>query len=133
MILARAGVERLGLMGSVAHTIDVKDILPAPGQGAIAIEVRAGDKNILDYLSPLNDNETELSVTAERIVLKALGGGCQHPLGTYGRFEKGILTLDACYPHADSGSLVKVHYSFASNDPIELGETVARMLKEQTI
>ena len=130
MILARAGVERLGLMENVAHIIDVKDILPAPGQGAIAIETRVGDNNILHYLIPLNDVETELSVTAERTVLKELGGGCQHPLGTYGRFIDGVLTLDACYPLTGSDSLTKVHCASSNNNATELGETVAKMLKD---
>ncbi len=132
MILAQAGVERLGLMKNVNHIIAVGDVLPAPGQGAIAIEMREGDTETYSYLQHLNDAVTERCVTAERTVLSALGGGCQLPLGTYARYEEGTLTLDACYPIAGENELVRVNYSSQSDDAVELGIVVAKMLMNNT-
>src|ERR1700733_976796 len=77
MILASAGLERLGLTEHLAHKISLEWMLPAVGQGALGIECRSDDSETLEILAPLNHLPTKLSVTAERALLSAMGGGCQ--------------------------------------------------------
>ena len=100
MILAAAGMERLGLGDEIIHYIPTDDMLPAPGQGALAIEAREDDAEVAKLLFPLEDNEARLSSSTEREILHALGGGCQLPLGTFVRKSGGEYIIDACiaYP-----------------------------------
>jgi hydroxymethylbilane synthase len=100
MILASAGMERLGLGGDIAHHIPTEDMLPAPGQGALAIEAREDDAEVSKLLYPLENHDARLSSSTEREILHALGGGCQLPLGTFVRKEGDEYVIDACiaYP-----------------------------------
>jgi len=95
MILARAGLARCELAGRVTERLDPAEFLPACGQGALAIEVRRDDEAIAGVLSPLEHGPTRCAVTAERAMLTELGGGCQVPVGAYGRFEgdSNVLTV----------------------------------------
>ena len=81
VILARSGLNRLGLGGSVTETIDPLQMLPAPGQGALAVECRADDADIIAAVAKLDDPETRAAVTAERAVLEELQAGCAAPVG----------------------------------------------------
>lgn len=87
MILARAGLVRMGLDGRITERLDPVEFLPACGQGALAIEIRQDDSQMRDVLAPLNDPRTQLAVAAERAFLASLGGGCQVPVGAYARFD----------------------------------------------
>ena len=111
VILAAAGLVRLGFPhtgsftvdGVVLHASPLPTFLPAPGQGAVAVEVRSDDANAIRLLSPLNDPETAAAVAAERAVVAALGGGCHLALGALGRVEGGMLHLEAAFfPEPDS-------------------------------
>jgi hydroxymethylbilane synthase len=82
VVLAAAGLRRLGLAGRISHTFDVAEMTPAPGQGALAIETRASGPGF-DAARLLHDEQVFTAVTAERAVLEALGGGCQVPIGAY--------------------------------------------------
>ncbi len=128
MILAGAGIHRLGLTEHIAHTIPLEDVLPAPGQGAIAIEIAASNTDVAELLKKLNHEETAISVNAEREVLAALGGGCQLPLGTYGRIENGQLTLDACIAQLDGKNLLRSTLSGPASDAKSIGKKVAEDL-----
>jgi hydroxymethylbilane synthase len=83
IVLARAGLVRLGLSGRITQRLDPAEFLPACGQGAMAVQTRAGDREVFDLGRTLDDESTRLCVIAERAFLEALGGGCQAPLGAY--------------------------------------------------
>lgn len=103
VILAAAGLQRLGLPaegafrcgGGSLHAFALPGFLPAPGQGAIAVEVRADDAEARGIVGPLDDADTSAAVRAERAVLRALGGGCHLALGALGRIDEGLLHLEA--------------------------------------
>lgn len=97
IILARAGVVRLGLEESVTQVLPFDVMLPAPGQGALAVQCRAGDTTILSLVEPLHDATTAAAVTAERAFLQAMGGGCAQPIAALGRVEDARLILEALY------------------------------------
>ncbi len=107
MILASAGMERLGLGGEIAHHIPTKDMLPAPGQGALAIEARNNDVEVAKLLFPLEDQAARLSSSTEREILHALGGGCQLPLGTFVRKEGGEYLIDACIAYPSGNGMLR--------------------------
>jgi hydroxymethylbilane synthase len=83
LVLAAAGLDRLGLTQSISHRFSVAEICPAPGQGALAIECRADDAATQALLAPLDDAVTRYAVTAERAALHGLGGGCSVPIGIF--------------------------------------------------
>lgn len=95
MMLAFAGVKRLGWEHRIAQVIPTSLILPAVGQGALGIEIREGDKETAKYVLALNDEETAAAACAERALLRTLEGGCQIPIGAYARRIGTRLTLDA--------------------------------------
>ncbi|HKQ71533.1 MAG TPA: hydroxymethylbilane synthase [Polyangiaceae bacterium] len=83
VVLARAGLERLGLEARITETLAPELVIPAPGQGALAIECRAGDGATRGLLAPLSDPETEIAVACERGAMKTVGGNCNVPFGAY--------------------------------------------------
>lgn len=93
VIVAAAGLRRLGMENRITEYISSDICLPAVGQGALGIEVREGDEETISLLRPLHDEETALAVAAERSFLRALGGGCQVPIGALGLFEGERLVL----------------------------------------
>ncbi len=94
IILAKAGLDRLGLSAHITQVLPQEISLPAAGQGAIGIESRAADSETLRVLAQLNHAETRAAVTAERAALAGLEGGCQVSIGAWGRMENGKLALD---------------------------------------
>lgn len=94
IVLAAAGLRRLGWEKRIAALLAPPQMLPAPGQGSLAIECRADDKEIITLVGQLNDYSTRLGVTAERVVLAALHGGCSAPIAAWGRIDGGRLLLD---------------------------------------
>lgn len=132
MLLASAGIERLGLSEAINQKIPTTTIIPAPGQGAIAIEARAGDESIATICSVLHDEQTANAVTAEREVLRMLGGGCQVPLGTFASERDGALHLESCIAMTDGKKMIRANAVSGLNEtPFELGGRVASMLIEQ--
>ena len=95
VILAMSGVERMGLVDRVSYRIPETEIVPAVGQGAIGIEIRAEDDRIAALCARIGHEPTQVCVNAERLVLAALEGGCQVPLGAHARFDDGALCMDA--------------------------------------
>jgi hydroxymethylbilane synthase len=81
VVLAAAGLARLGRLDEAAEILDPGQMLPAPGQGALAVECRSGESGIVDLLAPLDDAATRAAVTAERVLLAALEAGCTAPVG----------------------------------------------------
>ncbi|VVE47864.1 porphobilinogen deaminase [Pandoraea anhela] len=108
IILAAAGLKRLGLAARIRAIIPTDASLPAAGQGALGIEVRAGRPEILQWLAPLHDANTTLAVSAERAVSRALGGSCQVPLGAYAeRSSHGDLALRAFIASTDGATVLR--------------------------
>ncbi|WP_354682071.1 hydroxymethylbilane synthase [Cupriavidus necator] len=95
IILAAAGLKRLGLGERIRALLPIEVSLPAAGQGALGIEIKAGRPELAEWLAPLNHQPTALAVSAERAVARMLGGSCQVPLGAHARWEGEQLRLDA--------------------------------------
>jgi hydroxymethylbilane synthase len=123
IILASAGLNRLGKTELVRQIIPVESMCPAAGQGALAIEVRAGDQPVLDALLFLDDAGARAETDCERALLRKLGGGCQVPIGANAESRGGTLHLEAVVASPD-GNLV-LRESLAGSDPVKLGELVA--------
>lgn len=125
IVLAAAGVQRLGLGKSVAERLPPERFLPAPGQGAIAIQCRA-DEPLRDLLAAVNHAPTWAAVTAERALLAELGAGCSAPVAALARVEGGgRLVLDALVASRDGRTVVRVRGEGAAARPEELGRSLA--------
>ena len=97
LVLAAAGLKRLGLAGRIRHVFDTDEMLPAAGQGALGIEIRADRADLAQALAPLADAATSLAVAAERAVSRALGGSCSMPLAAHATLQAGRLRLRAAW------------------------------------
>ena len=133
IVLAAAGLMRLGLAGRIRTKFDPAQMLPAAGQGALGIEVRTDRQDIIDALAPLADSATWLTVTAERAVSRSMGGSCSMPLAAFGRFEGETLHLDAAWGDPEGKlPMVRVQDSAVVKDfttANALGERVAAQLQ----
>ena len=107
MILAKAGVTRLGWAKRITDILPFELMLPAVGQGALAIESRVGDQHIEEMLRPLHHQPTAVTVIAERALLRYLEGGCQIPVGAYGQINGSELRLDAMIGSLDGKRIVR--------------------------
>ena len=97
IVLAAAGLKRLGLAERIRHVFDTAQMLPAAGQGALGIEIRAGRADLLEALAPLADAGTQLACAAERAVSRAMGGSCSMPLAAHATLEDGQMHLRAAW------------------------------------
>ncbi len=107
IILAAAGLIRLGFSSRIASLLDADDSLPAPGQGALALECRSDRANIVAALAPLADFGTTLATTAERSFSRALGGSCHTPLAAYAEWEEGTLWLRGLLASRDGKDVLR--------------------------
>jgi hydroxymethylbilane synthase len=130
ILLACAGLERLGLGERIRSRLIAPDWLPAPGQAAIAVEIRAGDGRVAELMSALDDPETRLAVTAERAMNETLGGSCTVPVAAYCVVAEHGLTLHGLVGNAKTGELLRAQADSATDSPVELGRQVAAMLLE---
>ena len=130
IILAKAGLDRLGWSDKITEVISPEISLPAVGQGALGIEAREADQDLLDLLAGLEDAETRAGVTAERALLAELEGGCQVPLGAWGRIEQERLVLDACVSSPDGTDYIRKRTAGRPEHPEAVGRELARMLLE---
>ncbi|MGO9378445.1 MAG: hydroxymethylbilane synthase [Dissulfurispiraceae bacterium] len=127
IILAAAGVKRLGWSERITEILSTETSLPAIGQGAIGIECRTeGDIN--DLIAPLNDPETSICVHAERAFLKRLEGGCQVPIGAYARLNAKILVMEGLVGSLTGDVIIKEKIEGASSDAEALGLALAEKL-----
>jgi hydroxymethylbilane synthase len=107
VILACAGLRRLGLQERISSVFDYSQMLPAPGQGALAVEIRAGDAKISAIASALNHADTAIAVTVEREFLRRMGGGCNIPIAIYARIENGIMLIDGLVASTDGKRVIR--------------------------
>jgi hydroxymethylbilane synthase len=126
LLLACAGLDRIGAAGRISERLDARIFVPAPCQGAIAIETRSGG-DAAAVCARVDHRHTRIAAAAERAVLIALGGGCLLPLGAWARFEDGRLILTAALD--TGGTLRRVELAGAAAAPEELGERVAARLR----
>jgi len=130
ILLAKAGMDRLGVSQRISEILSPEVCMPAVGQGAIAVECRLKDTETADILAPLDDAETRTAIIAERALLAALQGGCQVPLGAWARIERGELVLEACVCSVDGVQYVKQRATAPPDQAAALGEHMARLLIE---
>jgi hydroxymethylbilane synthase len=129
IILAASGLDRLERAAAIRERFAPEVLCPAPGQGALAIECRAGDEAIHTMLQPLDDAATRKAVTAERRCLSALGGGCLVPIGAYCHSDGVELSLRAVVASVDGRQMITAERQHADADT--LGEQLAQQLLEQ--
>jgi len=131
IVLACAGLDRLGLGARIRHRLDPPVWLSAAAQGAIAIEHREGDARIAELLEPLHDADTALCVAAERALTRYLQGSCQVPIAAFCLQTEIGLHLSGLVGDAESGRLVRAEDDGQNEAPEALGERVARMLLDR--
>ncbi len=130
LILAAAGLKRLGFADRISAAVDVDDCVPAPGQGIVAIETRADDQDTLAALSPINDATAIAALTAERAVVTTLGGGCQVPIGAFAETRDNHLHLRAVVASLDGSQLLRREGTRPIGSARALGVAVAEGLLE---
>jgi hydroxymethylbilane synthase len=121
IVLAKAGLDRLGWTSRITEVLSPEVSLPAVGQGALAIESRESQREIVEILAKLDHAETRAAVLAERALLREVQGGCQIPLGAWARIENGRLLLDACIASLDGAKYIRKQVSGDARDPESLG------------
>lgn len=131
IILASAGLIRLGLADRIASFIDVEQSLPAAGQGAVGIECRTDDMQVHALLAPLADAETTYCVRAERAMNNHLQGGCQVPIGGYAVLQQGQLYLRALVGDIDGSRIIRAEGKSAVENAEILGVQIAEQLLAQ--
>lgn len=131
IILAAAGLIRLEMHERIKATISSKQSLPAVGQGAVGIECRNDDAELIALLAPLNHKDTEIRVLAERALNAKLQGGCQVPIGSFAEIKGDSLLLRGLVGSPDGSSIIRAQLSASISDPVNLGERVAEQLIAQ--
>jgi hydroxymethylbilane synthase len=131
IVLAAAGLTRLGLEARITRRLEADEMLPAPGQGALGIECVAGRAEIAALLAPLGDPPTTLCVRAERAVSRALGGSCALPLAAYAELHASRIKLRALVASTDGKRVIRCEVEGDAADPQGLGERAASDLRRQ--
>lgn len=129
-LLAAAGLRRLGLGDRIVSLLDPPQWLGAPGQGAIAVQARANDEQMLHVLRTLDHAPTRVAVTAERALLAALEGGCQVPIGAALLHDHDAYTLHGVIASVDGTKVVRGSIAVQASDPVGAGQTLAAQLHD---
>ncbi|HEY8354244.1 MAG TPA: hydroxymethylbilane synthase [Methylophilaceae bacterium] len=131
IILAAAGLKRLGLEARITDLIDVDDSIPAVGQGALGIEIRADRTDLLPVLAPLNDTETAACVEAERGMSRALAGSCTVPLGAFAEKRGDEIHIRGFVASVDGREMLRESLTGSAQDPETLGQMLAQRLRDR--
>jgi len=131
IILACAGLHRVGLQDEITLPLSFEYMLPAPGQGALALEIRKNDGRVFNYTSFLHHQPTALAVAAERQFLRRMGGGCNSPIAVHGRFERGLLHLEGLVSSADGREVLRNTCVHGPHQAEEAGDALASSLLGQ--
>ncbi len=129
IILAAAGLTRLGKTQLVREVLSEEFMCPAAGQGALGIEIRAGDEEMRKHLAFLDDPDARAATTCERALLHKLGGGCQVPIGAFAEMREGLLHLTAVVARPDGSTILRETQS--GSQAVALGETVGDNLLQR--
>lgn len=130
IILATAGIKRLGLATNITQVISPEQILPAIGQGALGLEVRRNDENTINLLDFLNHKETEVTIRAERAFLKELEGGCQVPIAAFAHLKGKNVHLEGMVAELNGSKIIRDEISGEKARAEEVGIELARRLLE---
>lgn len=128
LVLAAAGLIRLEHRDRISATLPAEVCVPAPGQGAIAVEVRSGDTRVIDIVRRIDDEVSRAVLTAERAVVARLGGGCQMPLGAYAVVDDGMMTLTAVVLSGDGARAARAEATGPIEDAENIGTDAADVL-----
>lgn len=128
VVLAAAGITRMGWAERITSYIPTTQMVSAVGQGAIGIEIREDDEFMLHVMERIGHPETMECVTAERVVMRRLEGGCQVPIGAYARYEDDTLTMDALVGSVDGTHIVREQLCGDAGQPEALGEAMVERL-----
>ena len=129
IVLAAAGVIRLGLAKHIGEYLSFDVMLPAPGQGAMAVQCRADDSATLTLLQAIDDPLTRIAVTAERAFLNGLGGGCSAPVAAYAQLKDQLLQMTGLVASVDGQRVIRL--SGVGSEPIQLGTELAQLALTQ--
>jgi hydroxymethylbilane synthase len=129
VILAASGLRRLGLDDSITELLDPSLFPPSPGQGALAVQVRAGDRELLEMLNAFGDPDADAAVRAERALLAELHGGCSVPVGALAVHHDGVVSLSAQVTSLDGTE--RASGAISGPDPEATGTTLAAVLRER--
>jgi hydroxymethylbilane synthase len=130
-VLAAAGIQRMGWQDRIRDYLDISEFVPAPGQGALGIEIRADNHELRELLEPLNDAGIARAIASERSFLRAVGGGCTSPIGAYASIVNGSATFTGMLATEDLGQMC-IERIECSADQLESAarDMAARMLTE---
>lgn len=131
VVLAAAGLRRLGLASAITQYLPLEVMMPAVGQGALAVEIREDDQEMGTLVRGINDPATEAATGAERAFLAAFGGGCAVPIAAYGAVEGERLLLKGMVASLDGQRLLRDEIVGSARDPQALGEMLAQRLLER--
>jgi len=129
IVLARAGLERLGLSDKISIIFDPTKFIPPPAQGALAVEVRADDTETKEIVSKLDDKDSRITTTAERQVFSALGCGCHAPAGVFAQISGNKITISACFSNPDGSNFREHSLSGLITDSANLALSLADKLR----
>lgn len=129
LVLAQAGLTHLGLQSHISEVFPLEVMLPAPGQGALAVQCRVDDAETLELLSAIHDPQTAAGVSAERAFLSGLGGGCSLPVAAFAEKNDGMIILTGAVISADGKQAIRL--SAVDNEPQRLGERLADLVIER--
>ena len=128
ILLASAGLNRLGWSNRITEEISHEIIIPAMGQGALGIETRLGDTKTYNFISSLNHEQTNYEVSAERALVGKLDGGCQVPIGSYAKIENNLITLKGLVASLDGKIIHKSEIVGPIEDAINIGQDLGEEL-----
>lgn len=131
IVLAAAGLKRLGLASRIRSFLAIEQSLPSPGQGALGVECRANRIDLLAILEPLAHAETSACVRAERAVNRALGGNCSIPIGAYANLSGDMLRLRGLVAATDGRRMARAEQTGPRDDPEALGLRLAQSLRDK--
>lgn len=122
IVLAAAGLKRMGLGGRISSYLSIDEVLPAAGQGALGIECLAGDEQILSFIQPLNDPIVNACVRAERALCRRLDGGCKMPVAAFAQYHHGTLVLRGLVANQNGTRILRTEQKGALEHADQLGE-----------
>ena len=129
IIVACAGLNRLGLADKISAILPPEEFLPAPGQGALAVQIRKDDSELVELVSQIDDRDSRITAEAEREVLKTMHGGCSIPLGAYAKISGDTITIDAMISDIEGHGFVKR----LKTAPLEQAKTCAGKLAQELL
>ena len=128
-IVACAGLKRLGMEDRISAVLGLRDFIPAPAQGALAVQIRDDDSQLAELIGQLDDKPTRIAVGAERAVLAAMQGGCSIPLGVYAHIDGDSITIDAMLSDLAGEKVIKRSAAGSADD----AESLAKRLAEEML